>query len=188
LTLDRRAASYSVESAESRVELRNGDIMIRNLGSTMAACAAIAAMSILAACERAPVEGEPVTLTISGDSINPFVHDTLSDGPPAVDCGVVLRASVEGPEGETITIQNGGVQYYWWQTGVPIELVELSADDMFTLWSDTVMQAGQSRVAQRQPYHQAAPSDPIRAEVRIRYTMSTREGEHETEPFRFYCF
>ena len=162
--------------------------MIRNPRSILAACAAVAALSLVAACERAPVEGEPVTLTISGDSINPFAHDTLSDAPPSVDCGVVLRASVEGPEGETITLRDAGIQYYWWQTGVPIERVELSAEELYGLWSDTVMQAGQSHVAQRQAYHQPAPADPIRAEVRVRYTMSTRTDEHETEPFRFYCF
>jgi hypothetical protein len=162
--------------------------MTRDIGSIMLACAAAAFVGLVAACERTPAEGEPVTLAISGDSINQFVRDTLPDGSVSVDCGVVLRAAVEGPEGESITIQAGGIQYYWWQTGVPIELHEFSGEDALRLWPDTVMRAGESHVGQRHGFAHSEPVDPIRAEVRFRYSMSTRGDEHETEPFRFYCF
>jgi hypothetical protein len=148
-----------------------------------------AAALVLAASACGPAaEGEPVILTVGGDSIIAMPRDTMSNGSVSADCEVVLQATVDGPAGEHIAIREGGVQYYWWQTGVPIELYTWSADSLLQLWPDTIMRAGEFRVARGHGFRQSEPVQPVRAEVRFRYAMSTRSGEHETDTFRYYCY
>lgn len=160
---------------------------MRRIPASVAGPLAAMLIAMFAAACGTPAP-EPVTLTISGDSIRPMTRDTASTDPAPAECAVLLLATVEGPEGENIVIRHGGIQYYWWESGVAIELHEWTDEELLEIWPATTIHAGHATSSLPVTFSQPEPAQPVRAEVRFRYAMSTADGEHETEPYRFYCF
>jgi hypothetical protein len=155
--------------------------------------ALLACMSagVAVACERgdgADRSSDPVTMSLTADSIIEMRRDTLADGTETAECAITLRAAVEGPEGEHVVLRGGTIEFIWWSTGNPAIRHDFSQYRAAEFWTDSIIAAGSAQQSNRQSFTQNEPAQPVRGTARFRYGTSNAEEEQETTPLRFYCY
>ena len=139
------------------------------------------------ACNRDGGGGDPVTLTLAGDSILAMQRDTLPDGSVSASCVFTLAGVVEGTEGQYVIVRGGRVDYRWWENDVPGPNYEWNREAASVFWNDSIISAGATRLSREHGFGQSDPPRPVRGTVTFDYGSSTDDETHTTNAWNFYC-